>query len=316
MIPRRPAALGSILRAPVLLLFFLALAAGFASPGSVSAQVEEALTQAELEFEAAVRERQSALAARAAVERRFTSFTQEAEDARRQGDSDRLEEALASAQAQLVELRRLDRRVAQTEERLEESRGAYLQAMDDRIEALLVEARTVTPEERGAILVIVEDLNNRVREVESGSDLTATLLTPVMPEVQFDPRDGPIELRAKAELLERQAERYDSLMAEVDDRLEELERRVRRDQLLRDFREGLDRFGDTQLPVRPPAVTPPGAAEEQLAQADSIPDQESLTPEDRIELLLFFRTELESTRDQLLVRARLFRDRAGGGTYA
>ena len=70
----------------------LAVGVLFALPGSVVGQVEEQLNQAELEFESAVRDHESALAARAVVEARFSRWAQAADQARRQGDDDAMED--------------------------------------------------------------------------------------------------------------------------------------------------------------------------------------------------------------------------------
>jgi len=80
--------------------------------------------------------------------------------------------------------------------------------------------------------------------------------------------------------------------------------------------QGLDRFGETQLPVRTPQARARTGGEEQLAEGDSIESERVLSSEERIELLRLLREELESTREQLLVRARVFRDRAGGDVVA
>jgi hypothetical protein len=285
-------------------------------PVPLHGQEEELLSQAELEYEAAVQDHESALAARAVVDSRFARFAEEADEARRVGDTERMERAFAQAQNQLLELRRLDRRVQQTESALQDAREAYVAALERRLDALVEQARTASPDELLEIQVLVADLNNRVREVDQGLGVPVRLGEPVMPEVVFDPRDGELELRAKAELLERAAARYDSLLVEVDDRVAELERRARRDRSLEDMLQGLDRFGETQLPVRTPQARARTGGEEQLAEGDSIESERVLSSEERIELLRLLREELESTREQLLVRARVFRDRAGGDVVA
>jgi hypothetical protein len=277
--------------------------------------VEAALSQAELEYEAALQDLESAEAARAVVEGRFTRWAEEADAARRAGDSDRLEAALAQAQAQSVELRRLDRRVTQAQEVVSEARQTYLGLLDSRLDAILEEARTASAEDRVGLMVLVEDLNNRVEEVEAEAGADDLFGPPVMPEVVFDPRDGPVELRVKADLLERRAQAYDSLLVQVEDRIDTLERRVQRDQSLRQFLEGIDRFGETQLPVRAPDARDPVQTEGQ-APSDSISATRQLTPAEEIDQLRFLLDELTTTRDQLRIRARLFRDRAGGSVWA
>jgi len=298
------------------LLGLLVLGGAF-SPlvSTVSGQVEEALAQADLEYEAALRALESAQAARTVVDARFTRALQQADDARQAGDDGRMETALAQAQAQTAELTRLDRRVTQTQEALNQARQAYLTLLDVRLEAILDEAGTAPPVEVAGLQILAEDLNNRLREVEATAGDSDLFRAPVMPEVSFDPRDGPVELRAKAELLQRRAVAYDSLMVRVNGRIGTLERRAERDQSLRQFLEGIDRFGETQLPVRTPDVRTRPPDEGPIA-GDSATAGRQLSVEEQIEQLRFLFEELVDTRDQLRVRARLFRNRAGGGVWA
>ncbi len=282
-------------------------------------QVETVLSERELEYRSALNSFQAAVDARSAAEVRFSRASLEVDEARSSGDQGRLGRALASAQAQAVELQRLDRRVREANQQLEEARTAFLAALDGRLESLYAEFQgSVLPDERRAVAAMIQDLRNQVSEVSGEGDLAQRIELVAMPEVNFDPRDGPLELRLKAEIAERWAERFDSILVIIDSEVEELREQQRREESFEQFMAGIDRFDDARVPVVAPPATDAGrnrARTSEASAADSTtttPQQATLTAEDRIERLLIYGTQIEAMRDEMRIRARVFRQRSGG----
>ena len=100
-----------------------------------------------------------------------------------------------------------------------------------------------------ALFALYQDLTIRFDELEAEQDRGATLVAVVLPNIRANPTDGPVELRAKADLLQRHAVMFDSLIVTIGLEVEDLEKRSRRDRVTRGFLAGIDRFGDTNLPV-------------------------------------------------------------------
>lgn len=97
--------------------------------------------------------------------------------------------------------------------------------------------------------------------------------------------------------------------------MEDLRRRQRRNRSLNDLLTGIQRFDDDQVPVvssSDDAETRSGSVEqgqEEEGDTASAGSQE-MTLEDRIERLELLRTRIEDFRDEVLFRARQFRNRA------
>ena len=67
--------------------------------------------------------------------------------------------------------------------------------MDDRLEELYQQIAQADPFQRTDIVSYITDLDNRVAELERVA--TVDVRSVPLPEIGFDPRDGPEELRAK-----------------------------------------------------------------------------------------------------------------------
>lgn len=310
--PRRPGTGGALLPAVVVVGLLLGV-----SPPAGSAQATQGVVaERQLEFQSARSAHESALDARSAAERRFSRALQEIEGARASQDDDRIEAAYARAQQQAVELQSLEQRVRQTAQRTEEAREALLQALDQRLESLVAElSRTAGRQEQQELAALIRNLRNRVQEVERAGELTREIQLVAVPEVTFDPRDGPVELQWKAELLERRAEQYEERIGEIDAQIEQLRRRQRRNRNLQDMLAGIERFDDDQVPVTPrqerrdsdaEAVEPEGGQPSDSAGAEA----PQMTLEERVQSLEVLRLRIESFREQVLVRASQFRERA------
>lgn len=287
-----------------------AAAALAAAPAPAHGQATDGLVERELEYQEARSEVQAARDARSVRERHFSEALDEVGRARRAGDGGRLEAALARAQALSLELSRADERVRQAELKMSEARAALLATLDRRLRRLEARLAEAGPRERMELDALIRDLANQYREVEA--DETDVLQTELVyyPSITFDPRDGPVELAAKADLLERKAEALQTMLGEVDREIERLESLLRLQRSRQSFQGNLERFGDTQVPVGPPTRRGSRDAEAGRAPADStgVPGPEEPLDQ-RIRRLQLFRIQVESARDQFLARAGLFRQR-------
>lgn len=297
------------------LLVGLTLAAlGIFAPGAAAQETPDVVSERELDYRSARSAHQAALDARAAAERRFNRALQEIRDAQGVEDEDRLADGYAQAQDQALELQSLDQRVREQAARLEEARTALIDALDGRIEALVAEVPDVSdPAEQQELAALIRDLNVRIRALETEGGQEETRLV-ALPEITWDPRDGPVELAWKAELLERRAGQYLERIEEIDSQIADLTRRQRRNRSLNDLLTGIQRFGDDQVPVVPPSegadpqaeTVEPGSEE-----SDSTGGGRSgTTLESRIEALGLLRARIEEFREQVLFRAGQFRERA------
>ena len=296
-------------------LLLMAVAAA-PSVGVAQESSQDVVSERELEYRSARGAYQAALDARAAAERRFERALQEIRAAQEEGDEGRLRRAYAQAQDQALQLQSLEQRVRETSERVDRVRGALVAALDARVEALVAElGETRNRIRRQELGALVRNLTFRIREVEEEGDLTGETHLAALPEVAWDPRDGVQELNWKADLLERRARQYAERIDEIDSQMEDLRRRQRRNRSLNDLLTGIQRFDDDQVPVVSPsddAETRSGSVEqnqEEETDTASAGSQE-MTLEDRIESLELLRTRIEDFRDEVLFRARQFRNRA------
>lgn len=283
---------------------WLALALFLAVPAFLGAQeatrVAALETERLLQFEEAQSLYDGALAARAAAEARFQRIAQELEDARNDGDDERRNAALAQAQLLTNDMLALDARVAETGTALEVARGRYLEILDIQLDFLVQGIEFASSAADSAQLgALYRERSARFTEVERGRRSSVELAAVVMPEITATPRDGPRELRVKADLLERRAEQADSTIAFIDLELVDLERRARRDRGMQALQRGVERFDDTRVPVQP------------RSQADDGAQQITETPEERMDSLRRLRAYFVDRRAEAIRRAQEFRDMAG-----
>lgn len=289
--------------------FGLVLAAGLAPPVASAQSVEARLVQRRLEYRAARSAWESARNAAAVIEAEFAAALEASERARRAGDEDARERALANVQARSGPVRSQSERVEDALAALNAARDALIRIITVRMEQLVsAMAGASSARERTRLDVLFRDLDNELQALEDEAGDALRFRPVVMPEVTFDPRDGPEDLRAKAELLERRAAMADSTIAEVDGDIRDLTDRLRNQRRLADFMAGTDRFDDTRLPVV--GGSRPGDAPATPADSAAA-GRRPATLEERIRGLQRAREQLEIYRDQLLVQARLFRQAIG-----
>lgn len=279
-------------------------------PAAAQAQsLEELVVQRRLEYRAARDAFDAARSAYSVVERQFSAALSEVSQARRANNDDRLQRAYAQAQDRSVPLRDQDRHLAEAREALGEARGALIQTLTGRQEQLVRQMDAArSAEERASLDALFRDISAELQRLEAEEGETYRV-TPVevLPEVTFDPRDGPDEIRAKAEILERQAAVADSAIQNSERQIENLNGRLRNERLRRDFVAGTDRFDDTRVPV----VTGLPSGDPTSPTDSTVAGARPLTLEERIENLREYIRQLESYRDQLLIRATQFRRAVG-----
>jgi len=297
--------------------------AGVVAPASARAQ--DAVLAQELEYRAARTDHEAALAALEAAQARAERATVEIDEARTSGDDNRLQRAYAQAQARWTEVTTQDRRAAETSQRLLRARRALQTALEETLEALTNQARTPSGvRERAELAALIRDRYNRLREIEAelAESDRETFRFVAVPEIKVDPRDGPTELRAKAELLARRAAQADSAIAAIDRELGELARRQRQEQAIRNFMAGIERFDEGVLPLGSPGRDATQRADRGTTQGpdaparaeagDSVSVQPAVSSAERISQLRALRSRVEQYREDVLTRAEDFRRRAGG----
>lgn len=298
---RRPAP-GALLLAAAVALF-----GAVASPSVARAQsTEDVLTQRRLEYRAARDAYEAARSAFSVVERQFSAALEQVGRARRSGNEDQLEDALALAQDRSGPLRAQETRVEEARERLSEARQGLVDVITVRLGDLLAMMdQASSAAERSELDALWRDLANEQDQLEAADGEQLALSAVVLPEITFDPRDGPEELEAKAQILDRLAAVADTVIDNLDDDIETLTDRLRIERQRRDFLAGTDRFDDTRVPV----VSGGGTPQESPAAVDSAAVSRPLTLEERLATMRTYRAQLVAYRTQLQVRARQFRQR-------
>lgn len=275
------------------------------APAPLAAQaVEQAQEQRELEYQAALSALESAQAARRALQSRFEQWSDSLNVARIAGDEARRNNAYRELLGVTTDLGSADRRVEQTATALEQARFALKDLIDKRMDLLVDQLQyTSTDNERRTLALVYEDLSNRFEELDREAPPEMQVTPVVLPNIMASPTDGARELSAKAELLERYAARYDTLIGTIEQELSDLEKRAQRDRVMGGFLAGLDRYGDTNLPVGPAREVPPAGSEA----------GESATPiplEERMGELRDLLTRYESLREEARERAGHLKQRA------
>jgi hypothetical protein len=281
-------------------------------PAGVGAQVtEQALGQTRLELRAARTAYEAALSAFNVVDRQFSAALEEVNQARRSGNTDRLERAYALAQDRSVLHRDQEERLKDAVEELVRARQALIDVLAARMEQLVGEMDGArSPQQRAQLDALYRGLQTELQGLEAEEEQTVRLEPVVLPEITFDPRDGRDELLAKAELLERRAAVADTLIRHTERQIQSLNDRLRTQRQRRDFLAGTDRFDDTRVPVVAGGITGDRAA----ATDSTIAGARPLSLEERIQIQRDYLAQLQAYREQLLIRAQQFRRAVGAVT--
>lgn len=286
------------------------LGAGTVGARPAAAQQDQVVAR-QLAYDAARSEYEAALAAWRVVENQWNSAIDAYADARRQGDEQRQQNALQGAFGQAREMDRLERRVTETRAALDRARSALLAALDDRLDRLgdqLGAART--PAERAQLTTVIRDLTNQQTQVEAERELPAVRAElQYYSSIQYDGRDTPVTLGAKAQLLRSKAQNADSSIAQIDRQISRIERQLRSSRNAQALVTGVERFGDAQPPVGAPNRRQAGG--DVRARGDSLgvagPAE---TLGEQLARWRLLRGQVVEARQQFLQRAETFEDMA------
>lgn len=275
-------------------------------PGGAHGQsLQEQVIQKRLEFQQAELEYEAARAAFTVVDRQFSTALNAVREARRSGDEEALAMAHAQAQARSLPLSAQERRVEEARQRFTDSRQALIDVLTLRLQQLVIEmAAAPTDLRRTEIDAIYRDRRTELARLESDEEQSAFRIdVALLPDINFDPRDGPEELETKAQLVEAHAAVVDTVIQDLDRRVGALNERLRNERQRGDLLAAVGRFDDTNLPVGVTAGPPPADAAADSTGVGNRP----LTLEEQIEELTAYRAQLIAYREQILVKASTFR---------
>lgn len=272
----------------------------------------------EPEYRRAQAEYDAAFNALVALEGRLNQALEDLDRARASEDEARMTRAYNLVLTLSGDLREQRRRVDQKASELRDARFQLLQALRRRVDALIAQVDSARTEADSASLAaILEDVNNRRMELLSEEE-PETALEP-MRDITISPTDLPIDIRRKAATLDFRADQHEAQLLGIDRRLEELRQDQRRSRFVSDFLSGVERYGDTRLPVVPPGSgnPPPPDPTQRPVEPDSLGGGERpMTLEERIQALEILREELGERIRQIREKAARFRALAGGGGRA
>lgn len=284
-----------------------------AVPAPLRGQEEFTLPELEGFYRAVLAEYEGAFELLEVLESQFDGASQALTDALAAEDEAGMNAAYAETQRIASLRRQQQRRVEEKADELREARRRLLDGTAEYLEELLAQADTASnPVMQGNLAVFVADTRNRITELRNLEDPQVTLEPE--PEINYEPRDGPADLRNKANVLEVRATQYEEQFAFNERQLEGL----RRDQsLLRrseDFLADRARFDNLTVPVGPPTSrTVPVPGQAQPPGADSLGTGGGLlTLDQRIQALEVLQQEITERIQTIRVRAETLRRLAGG----
>jgi hypothetical protein len=281
----------------------VALSAFF--PSFARSQDNPTLETLEQLYRAAQAGYEAAFASLEALESQWNQAMEEFDAARSAGDQARANALFTVAMQRAGERRVQLQRVANMAERLRDARSALREALGLEMESLILQVDSAQDDaQRLALAIRLEDRRNWYLELRAEED-PETVLEP-MRDINISPSDSPRDIRRKAATLDYRADQNEDRLAEIDRRLAELREDLRRDRLVSDFLSGVERYGDTRLPVGTPGrvTTPPPDPGGLPVGADSLAvESRPLTLEERIR-------DLEASRSEMVVRIQLIREKA------
>lgn len=225
--------------------------AAFCFIGAVDAQEPPSVAQAEADYNAATRAYEAAILAHEAVYLEFDVALSRVAEAR-SGDDEAYGVAQNRVRGISRELYRLERRVSETLQEREVQREDLLAAIYREMDQLDLQfaAETSILRRNGLQARLADlDFESLSLEDERINDRPSPLT--FMPHISLDPRDGPLEISGKTQILEARLIEMQELVSEMELEIERLEERRRRQQSRRNFSSSLNRFDDS----RPPGVT-------------------------------------------------------------
>ncbi len=296
----------------------LAGACSFAPVGSEaqasSASVAEVVAAREMDFRAARSEYFRAYERWESTEREWNQLVNEREAARRSGNRTRVGQIYTQVQGLSGKITQAENEVRALRERWYDAGDALVDALDAHLELLGQQIRRSSADD--LIASLYQTQNRRIREVEAELERELgprrSLELPPFPEVTINDGDGRAEILSKADYLGSKVEQHQELLDDLDAEIEDLQARQRRDQAVADFRAGLDRFDDIQLPITDEVSGEEALVEGQVLDS-AVVNLSRLPIEERIRRLGLLRDEVAERVAQLAERVAQFRAQAGVG---
>ena len=279
-------------------------------------QVQEELTIPELEslYRGAEGDYIAAFEALALLSSQFDRASQNVSTAQAAGDEAARNRWYEETLRLAPERRLAQRNVEGEAQELRDARDRLLEAYANYLDDLLLQTSTATdPETQRGLATFVSVTSARIQELRSAEDPQVTLEP--LPEINWEPRDGPELLRNKATILDLRAGQYEAQYAYNQVQLEALRREQDLLRRSNDFLAGITRFDDPMTPVGPPVartVPPPGQVPPPPG-ADTVGIEGGfLTLEQRILALETLQGEITQAVQTIRGRAAMLRRLAGG----
>jgi hypothetical protein len=278
---------------------------GVALPGATAAQD---LSQLHLAYLSAQRALDAHRLSSQAQEQLWYAAMDSLRLAQAQGSRDRMDTWDRRHLAEANELSRLVRVVGDAERGLAARRSAYLDALERELDGLARSyGRSTSPAERMQLSTRINSLEAEAAQLRQ-EEAAATRISPtVFQSVRVNALDlvrlGQAGIRRVIDNTDRQIADHNAAIAQIDDRIARLRRRLERDRLIGDGTNSLTRFGSGD-PVgasrpRDPSATPaPGTV---------------LSPEEEIEALQIQRGLLEQLQRELRSQVAELRERVPNG---
>ena len=276
--------------------------------------VEVRLRSAELEYTTASSEWESATAAFRAAEARWQRALADVNAAEASGDEDAYKLALARFHTQAIQLETQEARERETAGRMSDTRGDLMAVLAESRDELYRDALDAdNPEETRELAALYQDRDNRYRELEREGAPPGRIQPVTLPEVTFDPRDGPDEIEGKIRLLELRIRQIEVQVTAIDERIGALEKRQRQERDLQSLITGVERFDDAFVPVTSPDpltdMTDTGAAGAALPSDSTVVTLDEMSLQQQIEGLKLLREQMFARKQHLEGRTEGFRQR-------
>ncbi len=304
--------------------FFLAVLGGVAMSvtWAPEAAAQISVGEAEAEYEVALDDYNDLLAEREGTFSLYEQALDRVDAARTSGDAAPRDAAHADFQVVAFDLMDLELALEQSGAELGLIRAQYLAALEAREEELLFRldgAESLSPDAEASLLADWRQVRTRALAVQADAVPEEAIALRPVPELTVDPRDGPVESLEKARFMEERALSYDSLIVDLGLEVDELEGRAQQRQSVEDLLRDVGRFGSDFVQGDLPglASVPEGSADGGTeTPTDGPPDPDAalaqLPLDEQISLLRGARDLAIQYRDQAMVMARVFRDRAEG----
>ncbi len=277
--------------------------------------LELELSDAELEYNAARAEWESALNAFRAAEARWQRALDDVNAAEEAGDEEALSAAYARFRTQALEFQTQESRQEETARALSEARVSLMAVLAESRDALYEDALDdeTPPEQRRELAALIQDRSNRFRSLEQEGAPPTEITLVTSSEITIDRRDGPDELNAKIRFMELRIRQAQDNIESVSDRISTLEKEQRQQRDLQNLMAGVERFDDTFVPVTtsdPVSATADREGEGRApADGSDVETLDDLSIDQQIEALRLLQEQMFSWVQRMEDRVEVFRQR-------